>query len=84
MSESETEKDLLQKTVLSQEDLKMIRNLRDRMQLSYHNAEKAVLENKVAELELKNLLFSIYLKYKLDIKDSIDEITGIVNVNTQG
>lgn len=55
--------------VLSLEDIERIRTLREK--LSFLELQKYA-----GELELKNAILQIYLKYKLGEKDKIEESTG--------
>ena len=61
---------------LSQQDFAILKDLRTKAAFILVKAEKAILENKVAELEYKSALLNAYLKYNIDINDSIDESTG--------
>jgi hypothetical protein len=54
---------------LAQEELALIREQKTRLQM-------IDLQKQNAELELRVTILKIYLKYKLDDKDVIDEATG--------
>ena len=56
-------------TCLSKEDLDLIK-------LQRHKLQVAELQRYCTELELKNTILQMYVKYKLDQKDSIEESTG--------
>lgn len=61
---------------VSQEDLQAFKAAKNKTTLLTAKAEKAILEARVAELEEKNIVLQLYLKYKLESSDSVDEITG--------
>lgn len=54
---------------LTQEDLSSIKQLRQKVQLQE-------LQKYAAELELKNSILQVYIKYQLNEKDTIEETTG--------
>jgi hypothetical protein len=54
---------------LTQEDLSSIKQLRQKVQL-------LELQKYAAELELKNAILQVYVKYQLNEKDTIEETTG--------
>jgi len=54
---------------LTQEDLSSIKQLRQKVQLQE-------LQKYAAELELKNSILQVYVKYQLNEKDTIEETTG--------
>jgi len=54
---------------LSQEDLLIIRQSRQKVQI-------LELQKYAAELELKNAVLQVYVKYQLGEKDTIEETTG--------
>lgn len=54
---------------LTQEDLSSIKQLRQKVQL-------LELQKYAAELELKNAILQVYVKYQLSEKDTIEETTG--------
>lgn len=54
---------------LSQEDLLIIRQSRQKVQI-------LELQKYAAELELKNAILQVYVKYQLSEKDTIEETTG--------
>jgi hypothetical protein len=64
--------------VVSKEDLDLIKNSRNKVQFSMLKAEKASLEAKTDELEYKNAILNMYLKYGLTLDMLIDENTGAV------
>jgi hypothetical protein len=65
---------------ISKEDLMNWQNSRVNTNIARLKAEKAVEEHKNAELASRNLLLTLYLKYKLDEKDSIDLETGVIKM----
>jgi hypothetical protein len=54
---------------LTQEDLLGIKQLRQKVQL-------LELQKYATELELKNAILQVYVKYQLSEKDTIEETTG--------
>ena len=54
---------------LTQEDLSSNKQLRQKVQL-------LELQKYAAELELKNAILQVYVKYQLNEKDTIEETTG--------
>jgi hypothetical protein len=59
----------MEEQFLSQEDLLSLRTIRQKLQI-------VELQRYAAELEVKNVLLQICLKYKLTEKDNIEESTG--------
>jgi len=59
----------MEEQFLSQEDLLSLRTIRQKLQV-------VELQRYAAELEVKNAVLQIYLKYKLTEKDNIEESTG--------
>lgn len=66
----------MEEEVISAQDFALIKDLRTKNAFVASRAEKAILESRVAELEYKNTVLNIYVKYGLGLKDSIDETTG--------
>lgn len=66
----------MEEEVISAQDFALIKDLRTKNAFIASRAEKAILESRVAELEYKNTVLNIYVKYGLGLKDSIDETTG--------
>lgn len=54
---------------LSDEELANLRNLRVALQLTES-------QRKISELDFKNYVLTLYLKYRLDGSDEIEESTG--------
>lgn len=59
----------MEEQFLSQEDLLLLRTIRQKLQV-------VELQRYAAELEVKNAVLQIYLKYKLTETDNIEESTG--------
>lgn len=61
---------------ISMSDLLVIKNAKTKVGHMAQRAEKAILESQLADLEHRNLVLSIYLKYRLNDTDTIDESSG--------
>jgi hypothetical protein len=59
---------------LDPEELNFLKDLKNK-------TERAAMENRILELEYKNAIQSIYLKYQLDVMDIIDIATGKITKN---
>lgn len=68
---------------ISPEDFAVIKDLRTKNAFVASRAEKAILDSRVAELEYKNAILNIYVKYGLGIKDTIDETSGKIIKETK-
>ena len=55
-----------------------------RKALSLANAEKVIAQDQVAELELRNLILQLAMKYNLSNKDQIAENGDITRFSTDG
>lgn len=53
-----------------------LKELRTKSAFIASNAEKAILESRVADLEYKVAIQNIYIKYNMSSSDTIDEETG--------
>lgn len=59
---------------ITDEEKKMIADLAARRQLSFAQAQAAIAKNQTVDLEHKNLVLQLFMKYKLNPEtDSIDE-----------
>lgn len=67
---------------ISPQDFALIKDLRTKNAFVASRAEKAILESRLSELEYKNTVLNIYVKYGLSLKDSIDESTGKILRNS--
>lgn len=65
-------------TKISDRELAAIQNLKNRALLVTTQAEKALAEARVVELEYKNAIQSIFLSNGLDTKCEINDETGVV------
>lgn len=74
--ETDLNKDELQDRYISVEDLIMIKTVKTKVGHMAQKAEKAILESQFTELEHQNVVLNVYLKYHLNMQDSIDESTG--------
>jgi hypothetical protein len=63
---------------ISSEDLKMIQNAKNNVVYMRAMEEKAALETRVSELEVKNIILMTYIKYGLSIKDTIENDGKII------
>lgn len=61
---------------ISVEDLITIKTIKTKVGHMAQKAEKAILESQFTELEHQNVVLNVYLKYNLNMQDSIDETTG--------
>ncbi len=70
---------------ISPEDLSLLRNSKSKNILLHLQAEKTILESQLADLEYKNVILSLRLKYQLEENIAIDENTGkiILPENTE-
>lgn len=67
---------------LNDEALKAISNAKSRAILVAAQADKAVAEAKVAELEYRSVIQQAFIKYGLSLNDTIDERTGIITTQS--
>lgn len=65
---------------ISIEDLYAIQNAKANVAYMQVLAEKAYLEKVLAELQVKNITFSAFLKYRLSNNDSIDNEGNIIRI----
>jgi hypothetical protein len=65
---------------LTDEERNIIAAAKNRAILSATQADKAVAEAKVAELEYRNIIQQIFIRYGLTVNDTIEEKTGIITV----
>ena len=64
---------------ISNEDLQIIKEFKLNKFINTLEAEKAVLENKIAELQYQNRVLMMYIKYGLTDNFIIDESSGEIN-----
>jgi hypothetical protein len=63
---------------IEENDLQVITTAKQRAISAAQQAEKVVAEAKVAELEYRNVVQQVFLKYGLSLQDRIDENTGLI------
>ena len=63
---------------IEENDLQVITTAKQRAISAAQQAEKVVAEAKVAELEYRNVVQQVFLKYGLSLQDRIDETTGLI------
>lgn len=68
---------------ITPEDLAAIQKAKQKLGFTALRAQNAILESQMAELEQKNLTFSLFLKYRLTEQDQINETTGEIVRNTK-
>lgn len=61
---------------IAPEDLIAIQKAKHKLGFTALRAQNAILESQMAELEQKNLTFSLFLKYRLTEQDQINDQTG--------
>jgi hypothetical protein len=61
---------------ITPEDLAAINKAKQKVGFTALRAQNAILESQMAELEQKNLTFSLFVKYRLTELDQINESTG--------
>jgi len=59
-------------------DLKVLNALKAKKQVAFLEAEKYVLKHDLVELEHKNVLLQLIIKYKLSTNDNIDDEGNII------
>lgn len=70
---------------ISEEEKKLIAEIYNKRQLALAQAEAALAKNQATELEYRNLILSLFMKYQLNpAKDSIDENGRIVRGSSDG
>ncbi|HVI39873.1 MAG TPA: hypothetical protein VM577_04365 [Anaerovoracaceae bacterium] len=68
---------------ISVADFTTIKDMRTKNAFIASRAEKAILESRVSEAELRNAILNVYVKYGLTVRDSIDETSGKILRNTE-
>lgn len=62
-----------QQETMSKEDIQSLEMARLTMQVALKEAEKALAENKAADLSYKYFILQLYMKYGLTAADALDE-----------
>lgn len=65
---------------LHPDDVNVLERANVRRQLTHAQAEKASADNEVAELQYKNIIMQLFLKYGLTARDSITQ-EGVITRN---
>lgn len=65
---------------LHPDDVHVLERANTRRQLTHSQAEKAAADNEVAELQYKNVIMQLFLKYGLTARDSITQ-EGVITRN---
>lgn len=68
---------------ITNEEQEILYQLRSNASSASAAAELAMLRQRNSSLEYENALLKIYLKYKLDSSDQINEATGEISKKTQ-
>lgn len=72
-SVSQVTENTVQKEFLSEQDKQVLDTAKFRRALAQANAEKAIAQNEVAELQYNNIVLQLTFKYNLKEKDLITE-----------
>lgn len=63
---------------ISKEDLDLLAAHRSICQNKLLEAQKVIAENKAAELEYKNQILRLFVKYSMKLDDGFDDMTGVI------
>ena len=73
-----------QPTKITQEELDHLNSLTELKASAQSAAEKALLKHENAELQYKNFVLQIYMKYKLSMEDNVSPDGTFIKANDQG